>query len=442
LLSRLTSRLARQGALSAIALLAVALTSFSLGVAYGRRDMALSRAAVAATDGQAEPGAGTARTGARPADAPPGDLGQQFDPFWEAWNFVEGEYYRQPVDRARLVQGAIRGMLSALNDQYAAYLDPIATRVDKRSLDGVSEGIGAQLELRERRFVLIAPIEDGPAARAGLHTGDLVLRVDGQEIGALSLAEAMQLVNGSAGSKVKLLVQKIDDPQGQPVEVELTRTRVELETVSSRLVAEGIGYVRVRLFGTQTLPQLQRALRDMRGRRVRGLILDLRDNPGGYLSGAVDVASQFLKEGSVVVYEERTGSRRAMLARGGGLATDTTLAVLVNRGSASAAEIVAGALADHGRGVLIGETTFGKGSVQLPRELADGSSIRVTAANWATPSGKVIQGQGLAPAIPAKPTAEDEQSHRDVVLERALEWFKATPLQGTPVQGTPPVEGS
>jgi carboxyl-terminal processing protease len=195
---------------------------------------------------------------------------------------------------------------------------------------------------------------------------------------------------------------------------------------------EGIGYVRVRVFGTQTLPQLQRVLRDLRGRRVRGVILDLRDNPGGYLSSAVDVASQFLKEGSVVVYEEQDGKRTQSLARAGGLATDLTVAVLVNRGSASASEIVAGALRDHNRGVLIGETTFGKGSVQLPKDLSDGSSIRITVGTWLTPAGKTIQGQGLVPSIDAKPTPDDEKAKRDVALEKAIEWFGAAVASPTP----------
>jgi carboxyl-terminal processing protease len=370
-----------------------------------------------------------ARVGqADPADArPPADLEKQFQPFWEAWNFAEKESLRQPVDRARLIQGAIKGMLGALNDPYAAYLDQAGTRVEKAHLDGLTEGIGASLELRDRRHIIIAPLDDSPAARAGLRSGDVILRVDGKEIGSLNLAEAVALLRGPAGTKVKLTVLRADDPDGQPVELELTRARIELESVSARMAAEGIGYVRVRLFGTQTVPQLTRALRDMRARRVRGLVLDLRDNPGGYLSGAVDVASQFLKEGSVVVYEERDGKRLPAVARGGGLATDLTLAVLVNKGSASASEIVAGAIRDHNRGVLIGEPTFGKGSVQLPRDLSDGSSVRVTVATWLTPSGRLIHGQGLAPAIEARPTPEDEKAKRDVALEKALEWFRVAP---------------
>jgi carboxyl-terminal processing protease len=254
------------------------------------------------------------------------------------------------------------------------------------------------------------------------------LKVDGKEVGTLSLAEVVSLVRGPAGTKVKLSVQKLDDPEGPPVEMELVRARIELDMVSGRLVAEGIGYVRIRVFGSQTLPQLTRTLRDMRGRRVRGLIVDLRDNPGGYLSSAVDVASQFLKDGSIIVYEERDGVRKPLVARPGGLATDMTLAVLVNRGSASASEVVAGALRDHSRAVLIGENTFGKGTVQLPKDLSDGSSVRVTVGTWLTPAGKQIEGHGLAAAIEAKPTPEDEKSRRDAALDKALEWFRATPL--------------
>ena len=365
----------------------------------------------------------------------PPDMTRQVDAFWDAWDFVNKEYYRQPVDRVRLMQGAIKGMVGALNDEYGAYMDPTATRVEKASLDGVIEGIGATLEIKNGRHTVIAPVEDSPAARAGMKTGDVLLKVDGKDIGTLSLAEAVNLVRGPAGTKVKLTIQRVDDPEGQPVEMELTRARIELDTVTGKLVAEGIGYVRIRLFGTQTVPQLTRTLRDLRGRRVRGLVVDLRDNPGGYLNSAVDVASQFVKEGSVIAYEEREGSRQQFVARPGGLATDLTLAVLVNRGSASASEIVAGALRDHGRAVLIGETTFGKGSVQLPKDLTDGSSVRVTVGTWLTPAGKLIQGQGLTPSIEAKPSPEDDKAKHDVVLDRALEWFKATPVPDNAATG-------
>lgn len=412
-----------------LAFVAVALVAFAGGVVYDRR----------ATASATSPAAGPAGDGSeRPAAmaAAPADLGHQFDTFWEAWNFVEREYFRQPVERQRLIQGAIKGMLGALNDQYAAYLDPASARIDKANQDGLLDGIGAHLELRSNRHIILAPVEDGPAWRAGLRTGDLLLRVDGKEIGALSLEEAIALLRGSAGTKVKLLVQKADEPDAPPVEMELTRARIELETVSSRIPAEGIGYVRVRVFGSQTRLQLERALRDMRARRVRGLIVDLRDNPGGYLTGAVEVSSQFLREGSVVLYEDRAGKRTPTLAKPGGLATDLTLAVLINRGSASSSEIVAGALRDHNRAVLIGETTFGKGSIQIPFDLTDGSSVKVTAGNWLTPAGKSVQGTGLPPTVEVKTTLEDERTKRDPVMDKALEWFRAVPTPTAAPPGT------
>jgi carboxyl-terminal processing protease len=413
-----------------LALLAVAGLAFLAGVGYERRNE---------SDRAAQTAAGL-RLPDDPAERPegmagaPADIGRQFDTFWEAWNFVEKDYFRQPVERQRLIQGAIKGMLGALNDQYAAYLDPASARIDKADQDGLLDGIGAHLEIRERKHIILAPVEDGPAWKAGLRTGDLLLRVDGRDVGTLSLAEAVTLLRGPAGTKVKLMVQKSEEPEAPPVEMELTRARIELETVSSRVPSEGIGYVRVRVFGSQTLLQLQRALRDMRVRRVRGLIVDLRDNPGGYLAGAVDVSSQFLREGSVVLYEERDGKRKPTVAKPGGLATDLTLAVLINRGSASSSEIVAGALRDHNRAVLIGESTYGKGTIQLPFDLSDGSSVRVTAGNWLTPAGRNVQGVGLAPTIDVKTSLDDERNRRDPVLDKALDWFRAVP---TPTPAAP-----
>ncbi len=420
-------RWAARAALGA-AFVAVAALAFVGGVAFERRAArhAPSIPAALVEDGAERPEA---------MAAAPADLGHQFDIFWEAWNFVEKEYFRQPVERQRLIQGAIKGMLGALNDQYAAYLDPATARIDKANQDGLLDGIGAHLELRSNRHIILAPIEEGPAWRAGLRTGDLLLRVDGTEIGTLSLEEAITLLRGPAGTKVKLMVQKADEPDSPPVEMELTRARIELETVSSRVPAEGIGYVRVRVFGSQTRLQLERALRDMRARRVRGLIVDLRDNPGGYLTGAVEVSSQFLREGSVVLYEDRAGKRTPTLAKPGGLATDLTLAVLINRGSASSSEIVAGALRDHNRAVLIGETTFGKGSIQIPFDLTDGSSVKVTAGNWLTPAGKSVQGTGLPPTIEVKTTLDDERNKRDPVMDKALEWFRAAPTPAVPAPG-------
>jgi carboxyl-terminal processing protease len=432
----------------AVAFLAAVGLSFSAGSAYERRAENAREAEIAAglrlSDDPSERPEGM--TGA------PADIGRQFDTFWEAWNFVEKEYVRQPVERQRLIQGAIKGMLAALNDQYAAYLDPASARIDKANQDGLLDGIGTHLELRERKHVILAPVEDGPAWKAGLRTGDVLLRVDGRDVGTLSLAEAVTALRGPAGTKVRLVVQKSDEPEAPPMELEVIRARIELETVSSKVPAEGIGYVRVRVFGSQTLLQLQRALRDMRARRVRGLIVDLRDNPGGYLSGAVDVSSQFLREGSVVLYEEREGKRKPTVAKPGGLATDLTLAVLVNRGSASSSEIVAGALRDHNRGVLIGETTYGKGTIQVPFDLTDGSSVKVTAGGWLTPAGRTVEGVGLTPTIDVKTTLDDERNKRDPVLDKALEWFRAVPTPiptpagaaGTPLPGTsqsPPAAG-
>jgi carboxyl-terminal processing protease len=406
--------------------------SFLTGYLVGRGDPIGARVLpLGAPAGQS---GGPARQAPPAQDSAPADLGHELSTFWETWNFVEQSYYRRPVERLLLAQGAIKGLLQALNDPHGSYLDPQATRAEKAHLDGIVEGIGSTVELKERRYTVLAPIEDGPASRAGLRTGDVILKVDGRDIGQASLAEAVAQLRGPSGTKVRLTVQRPDEPEGQPVEVELTRARLELEAVTWRMAADGIGYIRIRVFGSQTVPQLTRALREMRSRRVRGIVLDLRDNPGGYLTTAAEVASQFVKDGKVVFYEEQLGQRRPTLTRPGGLGTDLTVAVLVNRGTASASEMVAAALRDQDRGVLIGENTFGKGSVQQLHDLSDGSAVRLTTGTWLTPNGKSVEGPGLVPSVAARPTADDERAKRDVALEKALEWFKVAP----PDPGVPP----
>jgi len=222
---------------------AVALVAVSYGAGYATARPALlhlgGRAAVLA------PAVGTNGGATSPNQTRdqrvPEDVARQFDAFWEAWDFVNKEYYRQPVDRVKLVQGAIKGMVAATNDQYAAFMDPASARIEKANLDGTIEGIGATVEMKAGRHTIIAPVDDSPAAKAGLKSGDLILKVDGRDIGSLGLAEAVALVRGPAGTKVKLTVQRADDPEGQPAEMELTRARIEIESVAGKLAADGIG---------------------------------------------------------------------------------------------------------------------------------------------------------------------------------------------------------
>lgn len=409
----------------------VALMTMLLVAAFGAGYLSASQRAV--TAGLAAPTAridGDTQPDEAAPPTTPRDLAREFEVFWEAWNVVDKRFHRQPVDRTKLVQGAIRGMLQSLGDQYSSYLDPISSRIEKTNLDGVFDGIGATVDIKNGRHTIVAPIENSPAERAGLRTGDAIVRVDGKNVANLSLQEAVTLIRGPSGTKVRLTVSRLEEPELGDFELEIIRSRIEIESVSTKLLpdAEGIGYVRLRNFGAGTKHQLERHLREFRAKRMKGVILDLRDNPGGLLPTSVDVASQFLREGRVVVTEQRNGQTAETHRAGkGGLASDMAVVVLVNKGSASASEIVAGALQDHGRATLIGERTFGKGSLQLPHDLKDGSQVRVTVALWATPNGRLIHGNGLQPDIEIKPTKDDEQAKRDVALERAIEWFTGRP---------------
>jgi carboxyl-terminal processing protease len=271
------------------------------------------------------------------------------------------------------------------------------------------------------RLIIVEPLPGRPAAQAGIQRGDLVIQVDDTPIQNMTLMEAVGLIRGPAGSTVRLTILR----QGvkEPFEVAIVRERIELEVVESRMLDDDIAYVKLTEFNAKATKELKEALRELMREEPKGLIFDLRSNPGGYLQTSVEVTSQFLDEGLVITERGKGGIESEYSVEGGGLATEVPLVVLVNVGSASASEIVAGAIQDAGRGILVGERTFGKGSVQLPHTLSDGSELRVTIARWFTPKGREIQGIGIIPDIEVEMTMEDLEAGRDPQLERAVEYL-------------------
>ena len=357
-------------------------------------------------------------------DCPTTGETDQFAVFWEAWHILERDFYSQLPTAQQMTYGAIRGVLATLDDPYTIFVEPKPRRLERDDLRGSFGVIGAWVSKHEDGAIVLKPMEDKPAQRAGILEGDAVIQVDDQEITPdMSLEDVILLIRGPVGSVVKLTISRAG--HSEPLVFEITREKVETPTVTWRLLDEGQGlaYVSISLFTERTDKELVTALEDLKAQGATRLILDLRNNNGGLLQTAIDVTSQFLSDGVVLHEQRRDQEEKSYPVRRGGKATDTPLVVLVNAGTASASEIVAGAIQDSGRGVLIGESTFGKGSVQLVYDLSDQSSLHVTVAHWFTPNRYEITGNGLTPDFVVPLTEEDRAQGKDPQLDRAIAYF-------------------
>jgi carboxyl-terminal processing protease len=347
-----------------------------------------------------------------------------FGVFWEAWDIVRRQFYGKLPDEQQVTYGAIRGVLRTLDDPNTLLVDPEAAELDRTQIQGAFEGIGAVVTMnKDGQLVVISPMEGQPAMEAGLQAGDIILKVDGREITGMNLTDAVLLIRGPRGTTVKLTVLRPGTEE--PLEFEIVRARIKTSTVTHRILeqAPDIGYIRLNLFGERSASELKGAIQDLQSQGAKAYILDIRNNPGGLLTSAVEVTSQFVS-GDVVVSERwNDGREKAYRAQRGGLLTDpdVPLVVLVNKGSASASEILAGAIHDLNRGTLVGENTFGKGSVQQVYTLSDKSQLNVTVAHWLTPNGDDIHQQGILPDVVVTPTEEQIKARQDIQLERAIE---------------------
>lgn len=352
---------------------------------------------------------------------PPSSVEEAFGVFWEAWKIVGDEFYQQPVDPLDLTYGAIDGSLETLDDPNSFFVPP-SHRFILDDLDGSFEGIGAVVDLNDQGYlVIVEPLEGRPADLAGLQAGDVVLAVDGSSIQGMSLWEIIALIRGPEGTSVQLTIRR--EGVEEPFDIEIIRQRIEIETVEYRLLENGIAYLQLTEFNAIAADKVQAALTDLLAQNPRGLILDLRDNPGGFVTSVEAIGEEFLPAGLLFYETSKDGEREEHTISGTGLATDIPLVVLINAGSASASEILAGAVQDRGRGVLIGVQSFGKGSVQIEHTLSDGSGLRVTTAHWFTPDGREIDGEGLTPDIVVEFTPEDEEAGRDPQLDAAVEYL-------------------
>jgi carboxyl-terminal processing protease len=354
------------------------------------------------------------------------DVPPEFDVFWEAWAFIEQEFYGDVPSEQDRVYGAIRGLVNAYGDENTGFIEPDRAVIFREDVTGSFEGIGAAVRMDEMgRLIIAEPFAGRPAAEAGLLRGDVVLAVDGTPLQGLSLYEAIGLIRGPAGTTVVLTVfrEGVDEPFDVPV----VRARIEIEIVESERLEDDIGYVRLTEFNRGGSGEVAEAIKALEAEGpLKGLIFDLRDNPGGLLDESIFVSSQFISEGVITIERMKGGKEQVFEAQPGGAALDVPLVVLINRGSASASEIVAGAIRDNKRGILLGEQTFGKGTVQIPHTLSDDSELRVTIAEWLTPDGDQINGEGIVPDVYVERTQEDFVEGRDPQLERAIEYLLET----------------
>jgi carboxyl-terminal processing protease len=354
--------------------------------------------------------------------ATPTDTTTLFKPFWDAWSLVHQEYVDQPLNDQTLMRGAIKGMVDSLGDTHSSYWDPDIYAQTSADLNGKTyDGIGAWVDTTGEFLRIIAPMSGSPAQKAGLKSGDLVIAVDKEDMTGKPGDYVLKHVLGVAGSSVTLTIARSSEKQ--PFSVIIQREHITVPQVEGKLLDNHIAYIRLYTFGEQTEEQLQAYLKEFLPQKPAGLILDLRNNGGGYLDTAIQVVSEFIKSPNVVMIEQYgDGTRNTYKAAPNGLATDIPLVVLVNEGTASASEITAGAIQDYGRGSLVGVTTYGKGSVQQITQLKnDGGALRITVARWLTPKERQINKIGLTPDTVIALTADDIQNDRDPQLDKAIQ---------------------
>lgn len=353
-------------------------------------------------------------------DSTPVDTDTLFKPFWQAWDLVHQQYVDQPVNDETLMRGAISGMLNSLGDPNTGYMDPDQFQQANAPLEGEYEGIGAWVDTTGDYLTIISPMEGSPAEAAGLKSGDKIIGIDGVSKEGIDPSLVLREVLGPAGSTVVLTIQR--DEVEEPFDVSIVREKITIPLVTSKMLDNNIAYLQIIQFGDKTEAEVKTHLRDLLKNNPQGLILDLRNNPGGYLDTAIGVVSQFIPDGVVMYEVHGDGEKITFTARPGGQATDIPLVVLVNEGSASASEITAGAIQDRGRGVLVGATTFGKGTVQSWTALDENQgAVKITIARWLTPNGTQIHGVGLTPDYVVPLTEEDIAAERDPQLDKAIE---------------------
>ena len=340
---------------------------------------------------------------------------------------IINQKYDGDIDAKKQSEGAAAGAVAALGDPYTIYLDAKANKELSNDLKGELSGIGIEVGEKNGKLTVIAPIDGTPAYKAGIKSGDYIAAIDGVDTKSLTIDEAVNKIRGEKGTEVKLTIVRGSEA---PKEITITRELINVPSVSYEMKDGNIGYIKIRRFGEDTAELVKTAGESLKSQGAKGLVLDLRDNPGGYLESSVQVASEFMSSGMVVEERSRKAKTKVHNVESGATLTDIPLVVLINGGSASASEILAGALSDNGRAILIGEKSYGKGSVQevicldgssMFTSSCNGASLKVTVAHWYTPKGVNISKEGIKPQVEVKLTEDDSNSNRDPQLQKAIE---------------------
>lgn len=352
-----------------------------------------------------------------------------FSLFWDVWNSVEKKYVdKKKLDPTKMFYGAIKGMVASIEDPYTFFLTPDENKQSKDDLGGKFEGIGAQLGLKDNKIIIVAPLKNSPAEKVGVRAGDIINKVDGQSTKSWTLTQTVSKIRGPKGSKVKLTLER----NQKEFDVEITRDQINVSSVDLTYETKNtntIAILKLNQFGENTNKEWNNAVNEIKNlwdkNQIKGMVLDLRDNPGGYLDGSVYLASEFLPLGKVIVRQESTSaeSKTYYVLRNGQL-KNIPMVILINKGSASASEILSGALRDYKRAKLVGEKTFGKGSVQEALDVGNGAGLHITVAKWILPNGDWINSKGIEPDIKIELKLKDGNTltrENDNQLDKALE---------------------
>ena len=341
------------------------------------------------------------------------------------WRTLQIDYVsREKLDLKKLLDGAVKGFVDGLEDPYTVYMTSDESFEFQQSLNGELEGIGALLEMKDEKLTIVTPLKDSPAEKAGLKPGDIIIAIDGNDADSMTLYDAVSKIRGPEGSVVKLTI--IHQDGKNPLEVSIQRGKIELESVSLEKKENGIYLITINSFSDSTQDEFSQAINEILLGEPIGIVMDLRFNGGGYLDISIEMLAEFLPDRSpaVRIKKRNSGDNEIMYTSGTPRLPDVPLVVLINEGSASASEIVAGALQDHKRAIIMGTQSFGKGSVQEIEKYADGSSLRMTVAKWFTPEDRTIDEVGITPDKVIEFTEEDIKAKRDPQLESAMNYLR------------------